>query len=132
MIPEAVFSELTVDERFQLEANQIRQKKYITAKPITNLNAVNLLKRATGLDLGEILTDEYNADLLLIDEAKGRTVSTKMGLKIMGTIGILMAAYEEQQLTAKEVRECISGLQRAGRHISNKHYQLLLDKLKNL
>ena len=132
MIPEAVFSELTVDERFQLEANQIRQKKYITVIPITNLNAVNLSKRATGLDLGEILTDEYNADLLLIDEAKGRTVSTKMGLKIMGTIGILMAAYEERQLTANEVRECISGLQRAGRHISNKHYQLLLDKLKNL
>ena len=136
LIPEAVFNELTIDERFQLEANQIRQKKYITVKPITNLNAVNLLKRATGLDQGEseaiILTDEYNADLLLMDEAKGRTVSTQMGLKIMGTIGILMAAYEEQQLTANEVRECISGLQRAGRHISNKHYQLLLDKLKNL
>ena len=132
LIPEAVFSELTVDERFQLEANQIRQKKYITVKPITNLNVVNLLKRATGLDQGEILTNEYNAYLLLMDEAKGRTVSTQMGLKIMGTIGILMAAYEERQLTANEVRECISGLQRAGRHISNKHYQLLLDKLKNL
>ena len=132
LIPEAVFNELTIDERFQLEANQIRQKKYITVKPITNLNAVNLLKRATGLDQGEILTNEYNADLLLMDEAKGRTVSTQMGLKIMGTIGILMAAYEERQLTANEVRECISGLQRAGRHISNKHYQLLLDKLKNL
>ena len=136
LIPEAVFNELTIDERFQLEANQIRQKKYITVKPITNLNAVNLLKRATGLDQGEseaiILTDEYNEDLLLMDEAKGRTVSTQMGLKIMGTIGILMAAYEERQLTANEVRECISGLQREGRHISNKHYQLLLDKLKNL
>ena len=70
LIPEAVFNELTIDERFQLEANQIRQKKYITVKTITNLNAVNLLKRATGLDLGEILTDEYNADLLLMDEAK--------------------------------------------------------------
>ena len=132
LIPEAVFNELTIDERFQLEANQIRQKKYITVKTITNLNAVNLLKRATGLDQGEILTDEYNADLLLMDEAKGRTVSTQMGLKIMGTIGILMAAYEERQLTANEVRECISGLQCAGRHISNKHYQLLLDKLNNL
>ena len=49
LIPEAVFNELTIDERFQLEANQIRQKKYITVKPITNLNAVNLSKRATVL-----------------------------------------------------------------------------------
>ncbi len=52
-----------------------------------------------------------------------------MGLKIMGTIGILMAAYEENELTADEVRECVEGLQRTGRHISQKHYQMLLDKL---
>ena len=47
----------------------------------------------------------------------------------MGTIGILMAAYKENELTADEVRKCVDGLQRAGRHISQKHYQMLLDKL---
>ena len=46
LIPEAVFNELTIDERFRLEANQIRQKKYITVKPITNFNAVNLSKKS--------------------------------------------------------------------------------------
>ena len=49
----------------------------------------------------------------------------------MGTIGILMAAYEENELTADEVRACVDGLQRAGRHISQKHYQMLLDKLND-
>ena len=29
LIPSAVFKELTTDERFQLEANQIRQEKFI-------------------------------------------------------------------------------------------------------
>lgn len=48
----------------------------------------------------------------------------------MGTIGILMAAYETHQLTSEEVRECINGLQRAGRHIGQRHYQMLLDKLE--
>lgn len=38
--------------------------------------------------------------MLLMDEAKGRNVSTQMGLRIMETIGILMAAYEEQELTS--------------------------------
>ncbi len=90
LIPDAVFSELTVDERFRLEA-----------------------------------------DLLLMDEAKGRNVSTQMGLRIMGTIGILMAAFEEQELTADEVRECVDGLQRAGRHIGMRHYRALLDRLRN-
>ena len=130
LIPQAVF-----DERFQLEADQIRQKKFIVVKPVNNPESVSILKRATGLDLGEseaiVLTDELKADLLLMDEAKGRNVSAQMGLRIMGTIGILMAAYEEHELTSDEVRECVDGLQRAGRHIGQRHYQMLLSKLKD-
>ena len=135
LIPDAVFSELTVDERFQLEADQIRQKEFIVVKLVTNSEAASLLRRATGLDKGEseaiVLTDEWKAELLLMDEAKGRNVSAQMGLRIMGTIGILMAAHEEHELTSDEVRECISGLQRAGRHIGQRHYQALLDRLRN-
>lgn len=94
-----------------------------------------MLKRATGLDMGEgeaiVLTDEMNADVLLMDEARGRTVSFQMGFKVMGTIGVLMAAYEEKELTADEIRECVDGLQNAGRHISQKHYQMLLDRIRD-
>lgn len=134
LIPQAVFDELTADERFQLEANRIRQTKFIAVKPV-NPESASILKRATGLDQGEseaiVLTDELKADLLLMDEAKGRNVSAQMGLRIMGTIGILMAAYEEHELTSDEVRECVDGLQRAGRHIGQRHYQMLLSRLKD-
>ena len=113
-IPKAVFDELTVDERFRLEADQIRQEKFIIVKSVNNPESANILKRATGLDQGEseaiVLTDELKADLLLMDEAKGRNVSAQMGIGIMGTIGVLMAAYEEKELTSDEVRECIDGL----------------------
>lgn len=74
LIPVAVFNELTVDKRFQLEADQIRQNQYITVKSIKNPESANILKRATGLDQGEseaiVLTDELKADLLLMDEAR--------------------------------------------------------------
>ncbi len=135
LIPDAVFNELTSNEKFQLEARQIKQTKFVLVKGVSNKDAVSLLRRATGLDQGEseaiVLTDETKADLLLMDEAKGRSVSAQMGLKIMGTIGILMAAYEEKALTSDEVRNCVDGLQRAGRHIGPNHYQALLDRLKD-
>ena len=135
LIPQAVFDELTDDERFRLEADQIREKKFIVVKPVNNPESTNILKRATGLDQGEseaiVLTDELKADLLLMDEAKGRNVSAQMGLRIMGTIGILMVAYEEDELSSDEVRECIAGLQHAGRHIGQRHYQMLLSRLKD-
>ena len=135
LIPQAVFDELTSDKRFQVEADQICQKEFIFVKRVNVPESVNILKRATGLDQGEseaiVLTDELKADILLMDEARGRNVSAQMGLSIMGTIGILMAAYEEKELTADEVRECIDGLQRAGRHIGQRHYQMLLSRLKD-
>ena len=72
MIPTAVFDELTADKRFQLEANQITQTKFIVVKPVTNPESASVLKRATGLDQGEseaiVLTDELKADLLLMQQ----------------------------------------------------------------
>lgn len=133
LIPQSVYDELTADERFKMEAELLQQKDFIKVQSVKNAESVSVLKRATGLDQGEseaiVLTDETNADLLLMDEAKGRAVSSEMGFRIMGTIGILMAAYEEHELTSNEVKECVSGLQSAGRHIGQRHYQMLLDML---
>lgn len=67
---------------------------------------------------------------MLMDEAKGRTVSEKMGRTIMGTIGLLLGAYEDRLITSEEVRRCIDELQRSGRHIGKRHYQMLLDRLQ--
>ena len=74
--------------------------------------------------------NELIRNALLLDEAKGRAISNQMGFNIMGTIGIIMAAFQENELSADDVLDCIHGLQKAGRHISQKHYQMLLDRLK--
>ena len=135
LIPQAVYEELTMDERFKMEADQLKQKEFIIIQPVTNRESVSILKRSTGLDQGEseaiVLTDEIHAELLLMDEAKGRAVSTQMGFQIMGTIGVLMAAYEEHELTSDEVKECVLRLHRAGRHIGQRHYQILLNMLND-
>ena len=124
VLPEEVFTELTSNKRYRTEADKIKSKNFITTKNILNAASVDILKRATGLDLGE------SAAIILADEIKGRNVSKQMGHRIMGTIGVLMAAYEENELTGEEVKECIEGLKLAGRHIGQKYYRLLLEKLK--
>lgn len=44
MSPQAVFDELTVNERFRLEADEIRQKKFIVVKPVNNPESASILK----------------------------------------------------------------------------------------
>ena len=134
LIPNAVYKELTADNRFKSEATSIKEASYIKSVSVSNPEAVRILRMATGLDQGEseaiVLTDELKADILLMDEAKGRTVSGQLGITIMGTIGLLLSAYEEKFITAEETRTCIDELQRAGRHIGKQHYQMLLDRLQ--
>lgn len=134
LIPNAVYNELTNDKRFSDEAELVIHASYIKTVPVSNPEAVRILRMATGLDQGEseavVLTDELKADILLMDEAKGRTISAQMGITVMGTIGLLTSAYEDKLITSEEARMCIDGLQRSGRHIGKKHYQILMDRLQ--
>lgn len=133
MIPKAVYTELTSDVRFQSEAEQIRGCTFIEQVKVTQVKSVELLRRATGLDKGEseaiIYTDENKADLLLMDEAKGRQIAKQMGLKIMGTVGILLAAYEDGLLQKEEIIQCVSILRNSRRHISEALYEQLMERL---
>ena len=133
LIPDAVYEELTTDKRFIDEAKQITKASYIKSVSILDSEAVRTLKMETGLDQGEseaiVLTNELKADILLMDEVKGRTVSKQMGITIMGTIGLLLSAYEDDLLTSDDVRKCMDDLQRSGRHIGKRYYQILLDRL---
>lgn len=134
LIPNAVYEELTADKRFIEEAKTVKNAPYIKSVSVANSEAVRILRMATGLDQGEseaiVLADERKADILLMDEAKGRAISGKMGITVMGTIGILISAYEDNLITSEEGRRCIDDLQRYGRHIGERYYQMLLDRLQ--
>jgi predicted nucleic acid-binding protein len=133
-IPEAVFKELVSNKRFSEESRQIRESSFIKTVQVMDVKAVDLLRRSTGLDIGEseaiILSDSMKANLLLMDEVRGRSVAQQMGIQLMGTVGMLMAAYKEELLSKDEILNCIDILKNNGRHISGKLYDQLIQKLE--
>ncbi len=133
-IPGAVYRELVSNVKFKQEAELILQTRYIKKVDVDNRKSVLLLRRVTGLDEGEseaiILADEINADILLMDEAKGRKVAKQMEQNLMGTIGILITAFEEKLISNDEIIQCIRILREQGRHISEQLYKQLIDKIE--
>lgn len=133
-IPDSVYVELVSNPVFKEEAQRIRGSSFIKRVVVEDGRAVDLLRRATGLDMGEseaiILSDTGRADLLLMDEMKGRQVAKQMGLHLMGTVGMLRAAYEEKLLSYEDIEECIEILRTNGRHISDRLFGQLLESIR--
>ena len=133
-IPDAVYTELIANPQFSEEAQQIQNSSFIKRVVIDDSKSVDLLKRATGLDQGEseaiILSDTCHADLLLMDEIKGRQVAKQMGLHLMGTVGMLRVAYEEKLFSYEDIVKCIEVLRVNGRHISDRLYRQLLESIE--
>lgn len=132
-IPEAVFKELTSNVMFKKEAEEVIACEFIRQMPVDNMKSVDLLRRSTNLDAGEseaiVLADSLEHAVLLIDEAKGRKVAKNMGLNIMGTIGILLVAYEDGFLDKESIEECIETIRNSKLRISESLLGLLNRKI---
>ena len=107
IIPEAVYDELTSNTNYPKESLMIKSSSYISRESVMNHQSVDDLMGKTGLDIGEseaiVMVKEKNADLLLIDEYRGRQAAKEMGIAVVGTIGLLLRAYDQKLLKATEV-----------------------------
>jgi predicted nucleic acid-binding protein len=133
IIPSGVYKELTTNHLYRKEVQQIKQSAFIEVVAVKDEAFVIKIRNTKGLDNGEseaiALTQEINADLLLMDERKGRLVAKEMGLAIAGTLGVLLIAYEDKILTAEAIEECISALKTSGQRISDSLFLELLEKI---
>jgi predicted nucleic acid-binding protein len=94
IIPHAVYLEIESGKGMEFYED-LNLKKWIEIK---ELKVPELRFSLKELDDGEaevlILAKELDADLVVIDETLGRLFAGQMGLKIAGTIGILLKAKE--------------------------------------
>ena len=111
LVPQAVYRELTENPAYINEADIVRNAEFLLVTAVENIKSVNVLRAVSGLDEGEsealIMYDEQNADVLLMDEQKGRRVAKRLNVMHIGTAGVLMLAYDKGIIQAGKVRECM-------------------------
>jgi predicted nucleic acid-binding protein len=92
LIPIAVFEEVTVRGNGQPGATETRSAHWITRRTLRQPDIANIL--TAELDRGEAesiaLALQEKADWPLIDERTGRRFAMQTGLRVKGTLGILV------------------------------------------
>lgn len=91
IIPEKVQDELL---NYENQRDEIDKRNWIIVRKVSNSEEVRKLEK--DLDAGEaeaiVLAKELGAELLIIDERKGRKIAEENGLKIIGLLGVLIKA----------------------------------------
>lgn len=104
IIPEAVYRELVDIDPFVPGGAEVQTATWLEVKLIANREVVERLQSEVRLDPGEseaiALALEIGADLLLIDERRGRAEADRLGIKITGLLGILVEAKRKNLIVA--------------------------------
>jgi predicted nucleic acid-binding protein len=125
VVPNAVFEELQAAETPE------KVRKFIQNRPgwfDVKQAAILIDSELPELDAGEreaiALTEELNADALIIDERAGREEAKRRGIFVIGTLGILNSAAEKDLL---DLPIALKNLQQTSFRVSEK---LVSDLLK--
>lgn len=130
LIPRAVYKELTDNPIYTKEAVMIKKMDFLITVEVENVKSVSVLRAVTGLDAGEsealIMYDEQKADLLLMDEHKGRSVAKQLGVRHIGTAGILMLAFDKDLIPAMKVKACLDSMLENGIRLDKKICNIIM------
>jgi len=123
VIPQAVVQEIAAVAPRLIGTQDILALDWVHSRPITDqmLVASLELERDRGEAEALVLAVELNADLLLIDERRGRAVASRLGLKFIGLLGTLIEAKQNGLVQA--VKPVLNELEaKAGFWISRELY----------
>ncbi len=128
LVPRAVFHEVVETGAGLPGADATRTAAWIDVVAVARQDLVDAL-RSTGLHAGEseaiALAVERGVDRLLIDERQGRLAAQGMGIEVVGTVGVLVAARSRGEVAA--VAPLLVQLQGAGLWLSDEVVRRVLD-----
>ena len=133
LLPQAVYDEVCCNSVFTNEAEMVKSCTFIKVGMASNIQSVKIL-RAAGLDLGEseaiVLADSLPDSLLLMDERKGRQIASSMGIRITGTMGVLMQAKNNGLIDS--IKPLLDVLINVNIRISDSLYHAILEQAGEL
>lgn len=132
-IPGAVYHEIAVKGQGQAGAIEIQISHWFERYQLHNTALAKRLEQE--LDAGEAeavtLAVELKADLLLLDERRGRMAAKQLGITVVGLLGILLVAKQRGYLVAiKPLLQDLMTL--AGFWIDQELYKLVLESAQEL
>ena len=123
-IPDGVFNELIQNQSYAQEAKTIISTDFIVTKSVSDRKAIEILEKTTSLDRGEseaiILFGELKAELILMDERRGREVAIKLKMPLSGTLGVLLEAFDKNIISREEIEQYLDEFQKQHRRFSRK------------
>ncbi|BAA79229.2 conserved hypothetical protein [Aeropyrum pernix K1] len=127
LVPETVWAEITVAGKPGSE--KVVRAGFIRVEEVVDRRLVSLFEEF--VDTGEaeaiVLAFERNAGLLLMDDRDARNLAKKLGLQVMGTLGVIaLAKYKGLTSKAKPI---IDKLIESGFWISRRTLEEFLRKL---
>ena len=128
LVPDAVWREVVEDGADRLGATDVAEATWIERRTIVDSSLVNLLRHDLGAGEAEaiVLARESKADFVLMDERLGRSAARRLGLKVVGLVGVLIEARERGLVS--DAHEIVDQLHRqAGFWISAELRKLITD-----
>ena len=94
VIPDAVWQEVVASHPGKAGVTEIAAATWIGRQTIKDKALVNLLRQDLGAGESEaiVLAREINADVLLMDERRGREAAKRLGITCTGLVGVLFEA----------------------------------------
>jgi len=126
-IAHGVWDELNADGKRWPGRDEVAAADWIEHHAVQNRALVTVLQRDLGLGEAEsiALALELGADLVLLDEKEGRRAAKRLGLSVVGVVGILLEAKTKGAVDA--IRPHLDALrQTAGFYLSESLYKYAL------
>jgi len=128
-IASGVWDELNMGGRRHPGSHEVEHASWVLRHEVSDQGLLTVLRR--DLDKGEAetlaLAIERKADLVLLDEQEARHAATRLGLRTMGVLGILL--YAKQLGEIEEIRPQLDALRhQAGFYLGEALYRQILEQ----